>query len=324
MKRVDEKGLDALVQLREPVNKFPDFVRYVVQRLKALCPTMGKVKMAETLARAGLHLGPTTIGRILKETPVPAPQSASDAQSTNRVITSRYPNHVWIVDLTAVPTGSGLWCSWLPFALPQRWPFCWWLSVVIDHCSRRTMGFAIFRNEPTSVEVRSFLGRTIRKSKTAPRHLISDKGSQFWPCAKYKAWCRRRGIKPRFGAVGKKGSIALVERLILTTKQVLCHLPLVPLRREPLHLELTAIFDWYNEHRPHTGLGGKTPNEVYHERYPANRRLRIEPRRRWPRGSPCAKPWALVAGKPGTRITINIDCHAGRRYLPVVKLQRAA
>ena len=35
MKRVDEEGPDALVQIREPVNKFPDFVRYAVQRLKA-------------------------------------------------------------------------------------------------------------------------------------------------------------------------------------------------------------------------------------------------------------------------------------------------
>ena len=93
---------------------------------------------------------------------------------------------------------------------------------------------------------------------------------------------------------------------------------------EPLQIELTAIFDWYNEHRSHTGLDGKTPNEVYHDRYPSNRRLRIEPRKRWPRGSPCAKPWTLVAGKLGTRITIDIDCHAGRRHLPVVKLRRAA
>jgi hypothetical protein len=54
--RIDEQD-DSLVQLREPVNKFPDFVRYSVQRLKTLCPTMGKVKIAETLCRAGLHLG---------------------------------------------------------------------------------------------------------------------------------------------------------------------------------------------------------------------------------------------------------------------------
>jgi transcriptional regulator with XRE-family HTH domain len=57
VKRIDEKGTDALLQLCEPVNKFPDFVRYIVQRLKTLSPSMGKVKIAETLCRAGLHLG---------------------------------------------------------------------------------------------------------------------------------------------------------------------------------------------------------------------------------------------------------------------------
>jgi transcriptional regulator with XRE-family HTH domain len=51
MKRLDEAGPDALVQLREPVNKFPDFVRYAVQRLKTLCPSLGKVKLAQVLWR---------------------------------------------------------------------------------------------------------------------------------------------------------------------------------------------------------------------------------------------------------------------------------
>ena len=48
---------DCLVQIPEPVNKYPAFVRYVVKRLKVLCPTMGKRRIAETLAKAGLHLG---------------------------------------------------------------------------------------------------------------------------------------------------------------------------------------------------------------------------------------------------------------------------
>ena len=59
VKRIDEQGPDALLQLREPVNKFPDFVRYIVQRLKTLSPSMRKVKIAETLCQAGLHLGVT-------------------------------------------------------------------------------------------------------------------------------------------------------------------------------------------------------------------------------------------------------------------------
>jgi len=46
LKRIDDVGPSALVQLREPVNKFPDFVHHIVQRLKALCPSLGKVKIA--------------------------------------------------------------------------------------------------------------------------------------------------------------------------------------------------------------------------------------------------------------------------------------
>ena len=86
--------------------------------------------------------------------------------------------------------------------------------------SSRLMGFAVFAQEPSSIQVRSFLGRVIRTAGRAPKHLLSDKGGQFW-CDGFKAWCRRRDIRPRFGAVGKHGSIAVVERLILTMKQIL-------------------------------------------------------------------------------------------------------
>ncbi len=115
MKRIDQEGPDALLQLRDPVNKFPGFVRYIVQRLKTLSPSMGKVKVAETLCRAGLHLGVTTVGRILKEEPQSDP---GDAAPCTRVVTAKRPNHVWHVDLTAVPTSVGFWAPWLPFALP--------------------------------------------------------------------------------------------------------------------------------------------------------------------------------------------------------------
>ena len=49
--------------------------------------------------------------------------------------------------------------------------------------------------------------------------------------------------------------------------------------------EVGFIIDWYNEHRPHETLGGKTPNEVYFSRPPANELPRIEPRQNWPRGN---------------------------------------
>src|SRR5213594_2394260 len=155
MGRLDEEGPDALVRLPEPVSKFPDFVSYLVRRLKILCPALGKVKTAQILARAGLHLGPTTVRRMLRDTRWPEPRKTP--QAVTRVVTARHPNHLWHVDLTTVPTALGFWTSWVPFALPQVWPFCWWLAIVVDHFSRRVMGLAVYRALPSSAKVRRFL-----------------------------------------------------------------------------------------------------------------------------------------------------------------------
>ncbi len=285
---------------------------------------MGKVKMAQTLARAGLHVGATTVGRMLKDKPLPRPKLMEEVKTADRVVTSKYPNHVWLVDLTLVPTGAGLWCSWLPIALPQQWPFCHWVAVVMDHASRRAMGVGVFANRPSCRDVCAFLGRVAGRSGAVPKYIVCDRDSIF-DCDAFRRWVKRKGIKPpRYGAVGKHGSIAVIERLILTTKQMLRLLPLIPLRRESLRRELVAIFGWYNEHRPHTGLAGKTPNEVYCVLRPANRSPRVEPRKGWPRGSPCARPRSLVAGQPGDRFKVRLEFHAGRRHLPIVSLRRAA
>jgi hypothetical protein len=56
MHRLDDEGPDALVQVPEPVNRFPDFVGYLIRRLKALCPRMGSRRIARVLARASLHI----------------------------------------------------------------------------------------------------------------------------------------------------------------------------------------------------------------------------------------------------------------------------
>ena len=164
------------MRLPHPVNKFPDFVAYLLQRLKTLSPSMGKVKIAQTLARAGLHLGATTIGRMLKRPPArqpqisPRPQSGSGpgVRTAERIVTANYPGHVWHVDLTVVPTG-GFWTSWVPFALPQVWPFCYWVAIVIDHLSRRVMGATAFKAQPNCAAVCSFLGRAIAKAPKGPR-----------------------------------------------------------------------------------------------------------------------------------------------------------
>ncbi len=172
MRRLDEEGPDALVRLPAPVNRFPDFVTLVVKQLRAVCPLLGKVRIAQMLARAGLVLSASTVKRMLERT-VPRPRPPADPEprapeearetslSAGRVVFARYPGHVWHIDLTVVPTALGFWVPWLPFALAQRWPFGAWIAVVLDHFTRSAVASGVFTKEPTAPEVLSVLDRGV-------------------------------------------------------------------------------------------------------------------------------------------------------------------
>jgi membrane protease subunit HflC len=85
---------------------------------------MGKVRIAQVLARAGLHLGATTVGRMLRETePVPEESVASGEIELveTGAVTATHPDEIWHIDLTTVPTAAGFWVPWLPFTWPQAW-----------------------------------------------------------------------------------------------------------------------------------------------------------------------------------------------------------
>jgi putative transposase len=198
------------------------------------------------------------------------------------------------------------------------------VSVAVDHGSRRVMGFALFRGQPTAKRVRQFMERAIRAAGRQPKYLVTDHGRQF-VARNFRRWCRRRGIRQRFGAIGKYGSLAVIERAIRTLKnECTRRLVAVPYRLGDFEKELELYFSWYNGHRPHSRLRGVTPDEVYHRRRPAIRAPRFEPRPRWPRRSPCASPQALIRGQPGARLALELRYFAGRRHLPVVALKRVA
>jgi len=99
---------------------------------------------------------------------------------------------------------------------------------------------------------------------------------------------------------------------------------LAPVRWRTVGRELSLFADWHNGQRPHAGLGGATPDEVYFGRLPAHHGPRYEPRPRWPRDARCARPQAPVRGRPGVRLALEVRYLEGRAHLPVVSLTRAA
>ena len=79
--------------------------------------------------------------------------------------------------------------------------------------------------------------------------------------------------------------------------------------------ELSVYMSWFNEHRPHQALEGKTPLEVYHHLAAANAAPRFDPRASWP------MRWH---GEPGVRTALVVTYHEGRKQLPIFELRQAA
>ncbi|MDD1633545.1 MAG: transposase, partial [Methylococcaceae bacterium] len=70
------------------------------------------------------------------------------------------------------------------------------------------------------------------------------------------------------GAVGKKGSIALIERLWRTLKDTLGLKLLRPLIAQDLRWKVELGLVHYAHFRPHQARGGATPAEIYFGRTP--------------------------------------------------------
>ncbi len=164
------------------------------------------------------------------------------------------------------------------------------------------VGFAVFKKEPKSVDIRTFLGRVV-KCHGAPKYIISDKGAQF-DCDGYKDWCRRNGIDPRYAASESVRATAVIERFFLSLKSEWLRRILVPLLREELRRELSCYLWWFEHSRPHQGLDGRTPREVY-DRCPVVERTKSK-------------------AKEIPRSELIVRFHEGRRQLPIVELRQAA
>ena len=105
------------------------------------------------------------------------------------------------------------------------------------------------------------------KKYGAPKHIISDQAHVFTGGV-FSELLGTYNIKPRFGAVGKHGSIAVTERVIKTLKYE--WLKRAAIIKGIDHLaELCKEFEtWYNSWRPHMTLDGVRPDDVYYNNKP--------------------------------------------------------
>ncbi len=263
-----------LVAPNPPVRRFADVVRAVVKTME-LAGFGGNDLIARTGARAGWKLSARTVGRIRKER-WPTPRLPEAAPTVPRAVRAKRPNHVWMVDLTDVKGLFGL----VTFKV----------AVVFDAFSRMPPAARVFSKEASAVDIARFVSRA-SKRPGRPAHFVSDRARCFTGGI-FRRKLLRLGVKQRFGAVGKKGSIALIERLWRTLKDALGLRLLRPLVAEDLMEKIELGLLHYAHFRPHQGLGGATPAEVYFGRTPSHL-FAIPPPRGRPGEGPMDSPFRV-------------------------------
>jgi putative transposase len=288
-RRAVERGEGPEVDGRVPLRRISDAAAELVLRIKRDWPRWGSRRIAGILARLGLSASRTTVQRLLQRPP-PAPTRANDVRGLRGRLVPARPDHVWLMDFTRV--GSMLRSVVV--------------GAVIDGFSRRVLAIAVCHGEPTALFAVRLLRDAVRRNG-APTWMVTDRGTQF-TASGFTRVLRRLGIGHRYGAVGRKGSIALLERFWRTMKSeyaggLVLFRPLGSIR-----VRLTSYVAWLNRDMPHQGLAQRTPEEVH-----TGRSTR-------PAAVPLRAGLVARCGFP----VVYAEYVAGDRDLPVLRLRRAA
>lgn len=261
-----------------PLARLPDLVAELVQRLKFEWPDWGTRRIAGLLAQLGMRASRTTVQRILKTSePRPEPTAARASQP----LRAKRPNHVWIADFTRISNGFRVI----------------WVGAIIDAFSRRVLALAVAPKGASAATTLRLL-RHARRRHGAPKWFVTDQGTEF-TAGSAARWTERHGVRQRFGAIGRKGSIALIERFWRSMKQEYARGLLLYRSKPALEKRLRMYASWFNEARPHQGLGQRTPNQAFFRR-------RRKARRNLEQGM------------------LEVHLVGGERGLPVLRLKQAA
>jgi putative transposase len=233
------------VSPKTPITKFPDFISAIVRRLKKEWPRWGTRRIAGILGRAGVAISKSTVQAMLRRKPTKPVVDPRQAKFRRRLLIAKHPGHIWFLDFTRI---GGFFRSRV-------------VCAVVDAYSRKVMAIGVAAKEaPASLAV-SLLRRSAAKFG-APTWTVTDHGTQFTSKA-FRAERRRWKIRHRFGAVHRHGSTAIIERFWKSFKTEFAHGLMLFRSMRFVERRLRGYVSWFNEHRPHQGIGQRTPDEVH-------------------------------------------------------------
>jgi putative transposase len=215
-------------------------VMAAVVDMKQRNPTWGCPRIAQQIALAfGIPLNKDVVRRILATRYRPAPDSAGPSWLTVR---GQAQDSLWSIDL---------------FRCESVVLRTHWILVVMDHCTRRIVGFGVQRGVVDGVGLCRKFNRATR-GHTPPTYVSSDHD----PLYRFHQWqanLRILDVTEIKTIPYVPLSHPFVERLIGTIRRECLDRTLFWTTAD-LELKLLDFQRYYNGHRTHAGLTGGTPD----------------------------------------------------------------
>ena len=224
-----------------------------IDELHLAHPFMGTRMLRDQLNRVGIAVGRKHVGTLMKRMGV-------EALYRKPGTSKRHPGHkiypyllrgkninqadqVWALDTTYIPMAKGFV----------------YLTAVVDWASRKVLAakIAITLEACHAVDV---LQQAFNHHGT-PEIVNTDQGSQF-TSEEFVQAVKNQGCSLSMDGRGAWRDNVIVERLWKSVKYEQVYLHAYETVNEA-RISIMQYFDWYNQSRPHSRLGKRTPDEVY-------------------------------------------------------------
>lgn len=233
-----------------------------IDELFTECPAFGGATIGTILRREGLPISDPTVRKYMKEMGLQAVYPGPNLSKRNQEhkiypyllndMQITRPNQVWGTDITYIRMKNDFM----------------YLVVYLDWHSRYVVAWELSDNLETEFVLRCL--RNALKIAT-PEICNSDQGSQFTD-KQHVGLLLENAVKISMDGKGRCMDNIFTERLWRSLKYQEVYLKEYESPRDA-RIGIGNYFKMYNEFRPHQGLGGLTPHEVYYGKRHAKMRF---------------------------------------------------
>ena len=216
--------------------------------------TYGVPRVHAELAAEGVAVGRKRVARLMRQAGIQGvhrrrkvsttrqnPERGPAPDLVRREFTASGPDHIWVADITYIPTKAGFG----------------YLAAVIDVWSRRVVGWSM-RNDLTTPLVTDALDMAL--AQRTPHRVIhhSDRGSQYTSAA-FRTRCEAAGVEVSMGRRGDAYDNAVAESFFATLETELLARTGFATRNQARSAVFDYIEGFYNPRRRHSAIGYHSP-----------------------------------------------------------------